>query len=146
MHLSVPATLLSGLPAARRCCLLALRMLLVLLLVFDQISSPLHTHHHDGVPGGQAQLFSEAHGFIGQHAEAADELGPGHSIAAVKSEARSMVATARPAAGVSPSMHWLMAPALQICSLQADWSPERARPHSSHRNLPPGSQGPPSLA
>lgn len=145
IHRRVPAILISGLPAARRC-LLALRMLLVLLLVFDQISSPLHTHHHDGVPGGQAQLFSAAHEFLAQHAESADELGSGHSIAAVKSEARAMVVAAKPAAGVAPGMHWLVAPALQICSLQADWPPERARPHSTHRNLPPGSQGPPSLA
>lgn len=119
------------------------RWLLVLVLVFDQVGSPLHLHRHDS---GVDALWSEAHGE--RHVEEGDVSAMlSHAVLAVRSpaaerqqagpdlERTSQAAASAPAVAASP----LVQGALQ---------PERAgdTPVHRHRSLPPEGRAPPRHA
>ncbi len=83
---------LSQIAAARGVWLL--RWLLVLLIAFDQIGSPLHRHHHDsGVDAAHLTLVSTGDPSVSPHvpcARDAQESALFHSNTAVRSEARML--------------------------------------------------------
>lgn len=65
------------------------RLLLILLLAFDLVGSPFHSHFHDiGADGAGAQALhalAPGHGSQGVHVEADDTLSFAHSVAALLS-------------------------------------------------------------
>ena len=83
---------LSQIAAARGVWLL--RWLLVLLIAFDQIGSPLHRHHHDsGVDAAHLTLVSTGSPSLSPHvlcAREAQDSALFHSNTAVRSEARML--------------------------------------------------------
>tara|TARA_R110001583_G_scaffold195118_1_gene369338 strand:+ start:84429 stop:84863 length:435 start_codon:yes stop_codon:yes gene_type:complete len=69
------------------------RLFLVLLLVVDQIGAPLHAHHHDfGVDGLRFAAVHDANIADDLHVESHSESGDGHSVLALRFEARTAVA------------------------------------------------------
>lgn len=73
---------------------LLVRWLLVLLLAFDLIGSPLHAHHHDlGADGLASHAMQSAGGAGGvepAHLEADDAHAFGHSLAALRPAKRQI--------------------------------------------------------
>lgn len=123
-----------------------LRWILVLVLVWDQVSSPLHQHRHDS--GVDAQwLSASAHDAQASaaHLEADDhDLRASHAVLAVRPQLdlRSLTLGDDPDHGFAPS---------QTCALAEPGPAEAeaagiaalARPHSTHRSLPPAGRAPP---
>ena len=128
------------------------RWLLVLLLVVDQIGSPLHHHRHDAgfdgsSIGGAHQVASPAD----VSRVAADPCEPGvfHAITAIRFEARLAVAAAPDGhhARLAPAC---AAPALAdrlVAATETVRLPEpAAAPHPLYRSLPPDNRAPPRHA
>jgi len=124
----------------------ALRVLVVLLLIFDQASAPLHDHRHDGGADGLAPPHFFTADLPERHLETQDDFGARHAITAVKSEAR-----AAPATGTEPSAAGMPQPTGDMAAPWRDarqnvpraWPPDGAGLFQTHRNLPPGAQAPP---
>ncbi|HPU08901.1 hypothetical protein [Ectopseudomonas oleovorans] len=123
-----------------------LRWLLVLVLVWDQVSSPLHQHRHDS--GVDAQwLTASAHGAQATtpHLEDDDhDLRASHAVLAVRPQLdlRSLALGDDPDHGFASSQNYALAqpgPA----EAQAEGVAAFARPHSTHRSLPPAGRAPP---
>lgn len=123
-----------------------LRWLLVLVLVWDQVSSPLHQHRHDSGVDSQ-WLPASAHDAQATATHLEDDhhdLRASHAVLAV----RSQLDRCSPALGddsdhgVAPSHDCALAepgPA----EAQAAGSAALAQPHSTHRSLPPAGRAPP---
>ena len=122
-----------------------MRVLVVLLLVFDQLSSPLHHHHHDGGPDGLIQQLFVEHASAA-HIEPADELAGHHSMTGIKREAR-FSAVFQSADDFSPLIVaaylaiYLAAGDTQILS----WPIEARQSIITYRSLPPAGRAPPLL-
>jgi hypothetical protein len=66
-----------------------LRVVVIVLLIFDQVSAPLHNHHHDAGPDGIMQQFllSDAHA-SDSNVQQADPPAAFHAVTGIKREAR----------------------------------------------------------
>lgn len=130
--------------------------MLVLLLMTDQIGSPLHRHHHDsGVDGTLSAASALSHldlqSDLDSHVEdAGHDDHFGHATLAVR-PASSKVAQVL---GADESAVTLVLPAVLFALLlapedsaeplpQSGWRPPLIR---SHRSLPPAGRAPPLLA
>ena len=145
---------LASIAAARGVWLL--RWLLVLLIAFDQIGSPLHRHHHDsGVDA--AHWVSSAGGTtsIGLHSlRERDEPGGTifHANTAVRSEARLQLgsgSTKAPDAQRLVALIWpepLLAPALLQAPLASLADTAAPPPPASWNELLPEGRAPPQRA
>jgi len=128
-----------------------LRWTLVLLLVTDQIGSPLHRHHHDA--GVDGSFFSgQQHGSAPTvHHVEDDDHQPSvfHAITAMRVESRL---SAPGAADLSDAFTLLLLAALILPRLDLDprvrWFPTgtQAPPPPLHRSLPPAGRAPPRRA
>ena len=122
-----------------------MRVLVVLLLVFDQLSSPLHHHHHDGGPHGLTQQLFIEHASAA-HIEPADELAGHHSMTGIKREARFSPVFQ----GADDFSPLIVAPHLVIYLAAKDtqmpsWPIEARQSIITYRSLPPGGRAPPLL-
>jgi len=125
-----------------------LRWLLVLALMFDLLSAPLHRHHHEGVDSsmGEVGVSAPASGVLPY---AHGHEGPVfvHAATAIRVDLSSL--------GQLPAAEDVDAPAallslVQRLILAADdteatsWPLDRTRPEfSSYRSLPPAGRAPP---
>lgn len=123
-----------------------LRWLLVLVLVWDQVSSPLHQHRHDA--GVDAQwLTASAHDAQATtpHLEADDhDLRASHAVLAVRPQPDLSSLTL----GDDPDHGFALGHAGALAEpgpieAQAVGIAALARPHSTHRSLPPAGRAPP---
>ncbi|MDE2093886.1 MAG: hypothetical protein KGL99_14830 [Burkholderiales bacterium] len=128
------------------------RWLLVLLLVVDQIGSPLHHHRHDaGFDGSSIGAAHQVASGSDFSRVAGDPCEPGvfHAITAIRFEARLAVAAAPDGhhAGLAPAC---AAPVLAdrlVAASEVVWRPEpAAAPHPLYRSLPPDTRAPPRHA
>lgn len=130
----------------------ALRLVLVMVLVFDQLSSPFHHHHHDGdVDAGFGA--AAAHEIADQltasvtHIEDDDHDAHlvGHSSMALRSQAASTAdgnATSADAL-ILATAFVLVFPTTEADSSVPDW-PDRGPPQfTSFKSLPPAGRAPP---
>ncbi len=123
-----------------------LRWLLVLVLVWDQVSSPLHHHRHDS--GVDAHwLTASAHDAQATtpHLEDADhDLQVSHAVLAVRPQLdlSSLTLGDDPDHSFAPGQAFALAEPgpseAQTAGISAF-----ARPHSTHRSLPPAGRAPP---
>ena len=121
--------------------------LLVLLLAWDQVGSPLHRHHHDSGVDGSALTASHDDGAPDlPHAEDADGgLHFSHAVMAVRPQPQLSPTAAGQAKDVAVGEAAL---ALANAEWVAD-PPSLPRPdtrpatHSPHRSLPPAGRAPP---
>ena len=121
------------------------RVMVVMLLIFDQVSSPLHNHHHDGGPDGVAPnlMMSSAH-VSGSHIEQPEAVAASHAITAIKREVRRFPVSAN--ADELPPV--IIASLFQIFvglkeALPSSWPVETRHVIVTHRSLPPGGRAPP---
>jgi hypothetical protein len=122
------------------------RWLLVLVLVWDQVSSPLHQHRHDS--GVDAQwVTASAHGAQAStpHLEDGDhDLRASHAVLAVRPQLNlsSLALGDDLDPGDAPGQERALAePGLE--ETQAVGIAAFARPPSTHRSLPPAGRAPP---
>ncbi len=121
------------------------RWLLVLLLIGDQIGSPLHHHHHDSGIDGSWLTATHDSGPTGMlHLEGWDG-GPSfaHAVTAVQQQTKGdplvASAAARPAPFFAFTEFINLAPAVATVP-----RPDQRPPaYSSHRSLPPAGRAPP---
>ena len=123
------------------------RWLLVLLLAWDQVGSPLHRHHHDSGIDGHALTASHGDGATDvRHLE--DEDGGfhfSHAVMAVRPQPQlSRVAASGETESVA--LAWTALP-LESAARADDprllpW-PDTHPPHSPYRSLPPAGRAPP---
>lgn len=130
-----------------------MRWLLVLLLVFDQVGSPLHRHRHDSGIDGTAYL-GQAPG--AQHA--VDQIDPGghergflHASTTLRAEPRASVPGSPVDAGSqdrAPASPW--PPEWQAAAGSSDagghWAEADLPVQRRHRSLPPEGRAPPGRA
>ena len=145
MKYATPTTLPSAsAQVARVWFVRVLRVVVVFLLIFDQLSAPLHKHHHDVGPDGVTQqlLLSVEHA-LGSHIEQSDELTAMHAVTAIKREAR-----------YSPFLQDDELPEVIIATiftvflgandvLPRSWPGETRHFIVTYRSLPPGGRAPP---
>lgn len=123
------------------------RWVLVLLLAWDQIGSPLHQHHHDsGVDGQWSVAPKAASGIDEQHIEDRDDL-PRLSHATLAVRVQVVQAPVPPdSAGTTLIVQTWFAPGA-TSAIQSDhelkWSDERPPPGQAHLCLPPTGRAPP---
>ena len=124
-----------------------MQWLLVLLLAWDQVGSPLHHHHHDS--GIDSSALTAAHDDGATevlHLEDADEsLEFSHAVMAMRPQ--SQLGTVADA-GTDDTAVGPVAPALVFATPVADLQhvplPDPEPPvHSLHRSLPPAGRAPP---
>lgn len=140
---------LRALPAvnAKRLGLWLARWVLVLVLAFDQVGSPLHRHHHDSGVDGQWSSAQPEETLSGdQHLEDADSIQPvSHAVLAVRPRSETF-ASNMDDGGVAPvAPAWFEQP-LEVSKevVRIDPWPERyPPPFRSHRSLPPAGRAPP---
>lgn len=123
-----------------------LRWLLVLVLVWDQFSSPLHHHRHDsGVDAQWLTAFAHDAQATAPHLKGTDhDLQVSHAVLAVRPQLdlSSLTLGDDPDHNFAPGR--ASAPAEPGRSeAQAAGIAAFARPHSTHRSLPPGGRAPP---
>jgi len=123
-----------------------LRWLLVLVLVWDQVSSPLHHHRHDS--GVDAQwLTASAHDakVTAPHLESDDhDLRASHAVLAVRPQLdlSSLTLGDDTSHSIAPSQaSALVEPG--PAEAEAAGIGAFARPHSTQRSLPPAGRAPP---
>ena len=122
-----------------------IRVMVVFLLIFDQVSAPLHSHHHDAGPDSVTQqlLLSKAH-VSGAHMEQSDGLTAIHAVTGIKREARySPVlqdADELPPVTIATlfTVFWG-----ENHVLPRPWPGETRHFIVAHRSLPPGGRAPP---
>lgn len=123
-----------------------LRWLLVLVLVWDQVSSPLHHHRHDS--GVDAQwLTASVHDAqaTAPHLEDDDhDLRASHAVLAVRPQLdlSSLTLGDDPDHSFAPSQAFAVAEPGPAAAEAAGMA-ALARPHSTHRSLPPAGRAPP---
>lgn len=149
MRLFPANTLCPALPARARAACGLLRWLLVLLLVFDLVATPWHTHHHDnGIDGTAMAAMAHAALAAEAHADASDERPSwGHATTVLRIEAGPALAAAG-GTDCGPPPAWPtdhLAPAAQARTRLAVAS-SHALPRPAHRSLPPPPQAPPRRA
>jgi hypothetical protein len=123
------------------------RWLLVLALVFDQVSAPFHHHQHDGV---DAQLeLAVAHAVLDSvetHVDSDDHEFGSHSATAIRVDASRIgqlpaVDPVGAVVAVNASLRLLAALDEPV---RSHWVRDRSTPDfRSHRSLPPAGRAPP---
>lgn len=125
------------------------RWLLVLLLVWDQVGSPLHPHHHDSGVDGDWSLVLQADDAAddGPYLDSRDDRRHlTHPTLALRPRADT---AAQPAQGpatvlLAPGLPGLRLPALHRPGAAAAWQPDaRPPPFTSPLCLPPAGRAPP---
>ncbi|MEO7853606.1 MAG: hypothetical protein ABIR94_15330 [Rubrivivax sp.] len=128
-----------------------LRYLLIAVLAFDLVGSPLHAHHHDS---GTFDLGGEAlAGHVGEaagevHAESRDGHAFMHSLVALRAGKATMAAPAATdeADTTLASVAALILRARTAAAVDLTWRPTRERVALSvFRSLPPDGRAPPVL-
>ena len=121
------------------------RVMVVVLLIFDQLSAPLHNHHHDAGPDGVTQQFLLLDGHpSGSHIEQADEPAVAHAVTGIKRGARHSPVF-QDADELPPV---IIATLLAVFRDMKDASPrswpfETRLSIAAYRSLPPGGRAPP---
>lgn len=133
----------------------ALRWLLVMVLVFDQLSSPFHHHRHDG--DLDASFGATATHELADHQNASvthiedddyDAHLIGHSSMALRSQTASTLDGTATAANalILATAFVLVFPTIEADSPVPDW-PDRGPPQfTSFKSLPPAGRAPPLYA
>lgn len=143
-----PATFLDRSRAWRRAGWVV-RWLLVLVLAFDQLSSPLHHHHHDSDVDQDVALMVQDGADI---ASADDHLDPhehdhrhlGHSVTALRSQAAWFDDGGTGASALPVLVAWTFVfPSPEPGTPAPVWREPGPPRFPSHRSLPPGAQAPP---
>ena len=126
---------------------LFVRWLLVLAMVFDQVSAPFHHHHHDGV---EVQFeLGLSHDLLDggeTHVDSDEHLAGSHFAMAIRVDSSRIgqlpaVDPADAAIAVSTSLHLLAA---LDTPAREHWFGDRPTPDfRSHRSLPPAGRAPP---
>ena len=120
-------------------------MVVVFLLIFDQLSAPLHKHHHDVGPDGVTQqlLLSVEHA-LGSHIEQSDELTAIHAVTGIKREARHSPVFQN-ADELPPVIFATLFAVLRDMkdALPRSWPFETRLSIAAYRSLPPGGRAPP---
>ena len=123
------------------------RWLLVLLLVWDQVGSPLHRHHHDsGIDGSAPTAAHDDSAMQASHAEDADgSLEFSHAVMAVRPQSQLGAIAADETETVAVGRFAMaMASAARVAGPQFLPRPEPRPPlHRSYRSLPPAGRAPP---
>jgi len=128
-----------------------LRWLLVLVLMMDQIGSPLHRHHHDsGVDGGaihgqQLGSLPAAHHFETD----SHEPSVYHAVTTLRVESRLSAAETPSQADPQPMVlaaAWALPRLAVEASDGAIWVEPTVPPTKLHRSLPPAGRAPPARA
>ena len=121
------------------------RVMVVFLLIFDQVSAPLHSHQHDAGPDGVTLqlLLADAHA-SGAHMEPSDELTAIHAVTGIKREARYLPVL-QDADELPPV---IIATLLAVFQDMKDasprsWPSETRLSIAAYRSLPPGGRAPP---
>lgn len=124
-----------------------LRWLLVLVLMWDQVGSPLHHHHHDSGVDGSALTTSHVDGEADAlHVEDADgSLEFSHAVMAVRPQPQLGAVAADRSDGVDlGQVVHAPANAVPLADPQSlPWLDARPPPRSSYRSLPPAGRAPP---
>ncbi|MDP2371588.1 hypothetical protein [Rhodoferax sp.] len=128
------------------------RWLLVLLLMAEQIGSPLHRHHHNfGVDGSalHGQHLGASH--LAHHVEGGQhEPSLFHAVTTLRVESRLSATPDAPGdAGPQPlvlPLAWAMPWPDPEASKRVSWAKPAAPPRPLHRSLPPAGRGPPARA
>ena len=136
-------------PAARLA-----RWLLVLLLAFDFVASPLHAHLHDtGVDAHAVLVVHAGSADLALHAEEAPEKGLRHATLTARGDSRACVATppddATGGAGLPvswPSDRLPAAPATADAGAAGFQQAVCVPDFPAHRSLPPAGRAPPRRA
>ena len=119
-----------------------LRVMVVCLLIFDQVSSPLHNHHHDAGPEGVMQQFFLLDGHAaGSHADQPTVI---HAVTGIKREARysSVLRDADELpAEVFATLFASFRGAIDV--LPPSWPAEAKHAIVTYRSLPPCVRAPP---
>ena len=124
------------------------RWLLVLALVFDQVSAPFHHHHHDGMET-QLELAASHDTMSGgdeTHADSDDHVLGSHSAMAIRVDASRLgqlpaIDLAHVAIAVDIGLQLLAA---FDSAMPEHWARDRSVPDfRSHRSLPPAGRAPP---
>ena len=123
------------------------RWLLVLAMVFDQVSAPFHHHHHDGV---EVQLeLGVAHELLGDgatHVDSDEHLAGSHFAMAIRvdpSRIGQLPAVDPADAAIAVSVSLQLLAALETPAPE-HWFRVRSTPDfRSHRSLPPAGRAPP---
>ncbi len=126
------------------------RWLLVLAMVFDQVSAPFHHHHHDGV---EVQFeLGLSHDLLDggeTHVDGDEHLAGSHFAMAIRVDSSRIgqlpaVDSADAAIAVNTSLQLLAA----LDTLAPEhWVRDRSTPDfPSHRSLPPAGRAPPPHA
>lgn len=123
------------------------RWLLVLAMVFDQVSAPFHHHHHDGVEG-QLEL-GLSHDLLGggeTHVDGDEPVAGSHFAMAIRVDPSRIgqLPTVDPAdAATAVSTSLLLLAAFETPAPE-HWFRDRSTPDfRSHRSLPPAGRAPP---
>ena len=132
-----------------------LRWLLVLLIAFDQVGSPLHRHHHDsGVDASHWVPGTGGASSVGLHSlRERDEPGSAifHANTAMRSEARLLLGSGPEAADTERlvALIWpepRLAPALLLAPLDSLAGTGAPLPPASWHELLPEGRAPPQRA
>lgn len=122
-----------------------LRLMVVFLLVFDQLSAPLHKHHHDAGPDGVMQQFFLSGGHASDpHMEQAEDPAVIHAVTGIKREARHSPVF-QTADELPPVIFATLFAVLRDMkdALPRSWPFETRLSIAAYRSLPPGGRAPP---
>ena len=124
-----------------------MQWLLVLLLAWDQVGSPLHHHHHDSGIDGSALTTSHDGAVDALHVEDADEgLQFSHAVMAVRPQSQlGTIAAAETDDAALGQVALALVLAMPVADLLQHVPPTDPGPpaHSLHRSLPPAGRAPP---
>lgn len=133
---------------------LALKWMMVLLMLIDQVGSPLHRHHHDsGVDAAFASgsHHHEASGEVTHFDEGVDHDAFAHATLAVR-QANAAQLSVAPYAADDGQFTWVLVTSvlafLALATLRGEslirpYARWRAPSKPSHRSLPPAGRAPP---
>ena len=121
-----------------------LRLMLVLLFAFDQVSAPLHHHRHDaGADGFALHTAVEVDSPLAQHFGPTDDPARGHAVTALKSEPRGSSDLDADRIPIPATAVVVVALASLGEPLTVSWQVEIKNPVLAHRSLPPDGRAPP---
>ena len=130
--------------AAKSWVIPVLRLMLVLLFAFDQVSAPLHHHRHDaGMDGFALHTAVEVDSPLAQHFGPADDPAGGHAVTALKSEPRGSSILDADALLIAATPALFVALASLGEALTVAWRADIRNPVLAHRSLPPDGRAPP---
>ena len=123
------------------------RWLLVLAMVFDQVSAPFHHHHHEGVEVQLELGVSHAHPGGGEtHFDGDEHLAGSHFAMAIRvnpSRIGQLPAVDPADAAIAANTSLLLLAALDKPEPE-HWVRDRSTPDfRTHRSLPPAGRAPP---